>query len=369
MHASSAASAEVIDLSSGNDSLLSVDTNDTSVHILSATIGVATPGRRASVRRISAICLTPDTPDLPSPSALLGVEPTRAPRQSLLVRSPTLAHKEDGVVGMLSRSEALDMPSSPPVPPSDDEIVCAFVDDESVSPPPPDFSSQFVASAVGPFQLDMATSILGRPRALDSESGASAVSTDILDSSSEDEYRRIFGSQRLVRRAQSMDDAVTISTDPPRLPSADSRTLHSDGLLPNTSSDSLSLPWLTGPIMRPPHLQQQPGGVKRSRRERDAEKREERERIKMQRMVERAQREQQRLAERAINSANRKKVDVRTLLHDMTVVADPGLPGMFSGQPPPSDPASTASEVDSVHPLFGALQQEGVAWRTEQMSP
>ncbi|KAJ1724064.1 hypothetical protein LPJ53_001638 [Coemansia erecta] len=408
MCASPAPPTEVIDLSSGDDSFASGDPNDTSVHIVSETIRtdtgtpdrhplVATPGHVAapSARRISAaICLTPDTPDLPSPSALLGVETAaRAPRQSLLVRSPTLMLSEhapasDGFRGLLTRREALEMPSSPPVAPGDDDDdddVYAFID-ERVSPeldvyPEFDTASAAAAAVAGPPVLDMGTSMLGRPRVPVAESGGSAASTDVLDSSSsEDEYRRLFGSQRrLTRRTLSMDDEVlSISTDPSRLPSAASRALHSDGPADlSHSSDSLSIPWLAG-LASNPALLQTAGGTKRSRREREAERREERERQKLMRLEERAARERQRLVERGIVGANRKKVDVAELLRDMTVVADPGLLGVLGQQQPQPQPEDQAAASDAgegegaaagEHPVFGLLEREGVAWRAEPLSP
>ncbi|KAJ2782712.1 hypothetical protein GGI15_002828 [Coemansia interrupta] len=375
---------EVIDLSSGSDIAAIADINDTSVHVVSETIRTAsTPGHMAapSARRISAaICLTPDTPDLPSPSALLGVETTRAPRQSLLVRSPTLLHTgytPDDTLGLLTRREALEMPSSPPELPGDDDDddeVLAFVD-ERVSPPP-DAYRGFRASLEGPVVLDVGSSMLGRPRAPALDSEGSALSTDVLDSSDEEGgYRRLFGPQKLARRAQSMDDEVlSISTDPSRLPSsvgAAGRVLQSEGPVDTCSSDSLSIPWLAG-LASSRALLQAPGGAKRSRREREAERREERERQRALRAEERRQREQLRLVERGINGANRKKADVAELLRDMTVVADPGLGG-FGQQQRETGDAQDTDEGDGsaadMHPVFGVLQQAGVTWRAESQSP
>ncbi|KAJ1844504.1 hypothetical protein LPJ70_002917, partial [Coemansia sp. RSA 2708] len=88
----------------------------------------STPIRSHGHRICAAGQLTPGTPELPSPSMLLG--PSSNPPSS-----PTKRPRESGAsfagadTELLSRQAALDLPSSPPLLPDSDDDDCRILDE------------------------------------------------------------------------------------------------------------------------------------------------------------------------------------------------------------------------------------------------
>ncbi|KAJ1893050.1 hypothetical protein LPJ66_005986, partial [Kickxella alabastrina] len=359
-----------------------------------------------------SLILSPGTPDLPSPSTLLG-----APRR-LSSRRPSSQHvlsphilsqpptrRESPNIGniIFTREEALELPSSPPLAAADDEIDSMdrwrLPNGFNSSPPLPRFSDDFAdnfddndCQILDDFidaqahvdgaalsetsrmphvpRLNMATSILGRPL-IPSNYSDSSVATDILSSSENEENQVLHGQRRFSRRAMSMDDEVySIATDlslPPSNARAH-RLIHSDG--PDyinsadnnySSSSSLNIPWLVG---GPPQTRITQSmslttdiGRQSSRVEKEAGRCALAEKRIAERAEKRQRKEREREFQRGLSSANKKKVDFKDLARDMTLVADPGLLQLL-GEPKRTASATTAidGEGTSEHAAAASLE-------------
>ncbi|KAJ1828321.1 hypothetical protein LPJ56_001180 [Coemansia sp. RSA 2599] len=364
-------SADIIDLTS--DISGASDTNDDSILLVSET-PARLPGTANRARGVvsAATHQTPETPDLPSPSLLL--------QQTSDVGSLGVAGTPTNVAGRpdcssssssskrrgLSRVEALELPSSPPMAALDDLGEPAFIAAPWNSEPE-DLAEEYrTSSPLGDitreFCLD--TRLLGgRPRdCVRSAAGSSEATTEILTSSDDEEEERTSeaGLGNCLKRARSMDDEIySVSSGLDLRIDGIRRELYSDGpgLSGSSSSDGvgLDLCWTKSPA-KPPSRLQLSDGRRAGRAQREMERQRQRERRQRDREQTRELRQQERKYQKTLVGINRKRVDPKELLQDTTVVMDPGL---FSILGLSDSPDNQVCEL---------LLADKVGWRLEKLS-
>ncbi|KAJ1821140.1 hypothetical protein LPJ75_000776, partial [Coemansia sp. RSA 2598] len=364
-------SADIIDLTS--DISGASDTNDDSILLVSET-PARLPGTANRARGVvsAATHQTPETPDLPSPSLLL--------QQTSDVGSLGVAGTPTNVAGRpdcssssssskrrgLSRVEALELPSSPPMAALDDLGEPAFIAAPWNSEPE-DLAEEYrTSSPLGDitreFCLD--TRLLGgRPRdCVRSAAGSSEATTEILTSSDDEEEERTSeaGLGNCLKRARSMDDEIySVSSGLDLRIDGIRRELYSDGpgLSGSSSSDGvgLDLCWTKSPA-KPPSRLQLSDGRRAGRAQREMERQRQRERRQRDRAQTRELRQQERKYQKTLVGINRKRVDPKELLQDTTVVMDPGL---FSILGLSDSPDNQVCEL---------LLADKVGWRLEKLS-
>ncbi|KAJ2726643.1 hypothetical protein GGI07_000366 [Coemansia sp. Benny D115] len=392
--------AQVIALSSDDTDQLSSSELE-SVHIYTPTRETnaasvttpahlsARPSRSLAARRVSGFpALTPDTPDtlnLPSPSMLL--MPSAVPNKTHTPPPPTFQHETptrgplvqaaaDIGLGLLSREEALELPSSPPVCILEDDS--ASVAEWRISSPSLGESPQASPRelpGMSPLFANMATSTLGRPLATarHGSPGAQDVLTDSLDSSDDESprWRRPLAGAKHI----SSPKASSTAADPPQ-PAASvapkgpfSRLLHSDGAgmsQPLSSrSSSLGSFWKIQDAPRTPMFlrtqsmtaatpdRQSGGGSEAARREEAARRR-------AAKAAEKQQREEQRQFQRSLSAVNHARTDPKDLLPDTTLLVASGLLAAL-GMSKQADNSATPLALEP-------LQDAGVAWRAENLA-
>ncbi|KAJ2655629.1 hypothetical protein IW148_005967 [Coemansia sp. RSA 1199] len=326
-----------------------------------------TPAVRSRIDCTSDI-RAPDTPDLPSPSLLLG-----APKRPMT--SPTTLSRTIP----MSRQMALDLPSSPPL--SNDDLLefldarvesddCHILDDVGVRAESDgwsdldDIQSARVRSgeqAVGvEFSDAVATEILGS-ESEDSDDGrindllarASALTkslrgtkealikeTEPLIKKSGGPIKNINGPTNSAalgpgRRAYSATEPVSVSTLDTSLPPSEARDRR--GLL--DSSSSVHIPWSDG---IPETVCSQAVTRKEKRTNHD-------------RTLLQERKKQEREFARGVSLANRKKVDAAELARNVTIVVDPGVLHLLK-----------AKDMDASHAVFGKCKESEMQVRVEK---
>ncbi|KAJ2481638.1 hypothetical protein IWW56_001656 [Coemansia sp. RSA 2131] len=326
-----------------------------------------TPAVRSRIDCTSDI-RAPDTPDLPSPSLLLG-----APKRPMT--SPTTLSRTIP----MSRQMALDLPSSPPL--SNDDLLelldarvesddCHILDDVDAWAESDgwldldDIRSARVRNgkqAVGvEFSDAVATEILGS-ESEDSDDGrindllarASALTkslrgtkealikeTEPLIKKPGGPIKNINGptnsaALRPGRRAYSATEPVSVSTLDTSLPPSEARDRR--GLL--DSSSSVHIPWSDG---MPEAVCSQAVTRKEKRTNHD-------------RTLLQERKKQEREFARGVSLANRKKVDAAELARNVTIVVDPGVLHLLK-----------AKDVDASHAVFGKCKESEMQVRVEE---
>ncbi|KAJ2497803.1 hypothetical protein GGH96_004803 [Coemansia sp. RSA 1972] len=306
-----------------------------------------TPNVRARIECTPNV-RAPDTPDLPSPSLLLGL-----PRHST---SPTTTRTQ------MTRQMALDLPSSPPVSTDLLEFLDARVESDDCRILDPGAESD------GWSDLDDIRSSRVRREVVGVEF-SDAVATEILGSESEDSddgrindllarasalTKSLRGTKEALitepgpikpngpakssilgptRRAYSATEAVSVSTLDTSLPPSEAPNRN----LP--SSSSVHLPW-SDDVTETTCSQ----AVTRK------EKRTGKDRALLQ-----EQKKQEREFARGVSQANRKKVDASELARNITIVVDPGVLHLLK-----------AKDIDSSHLVFAKCTESEMQVRVEE---
>ncbi|KAJ2078371.1 hypothetical protein H4R24_004521 [Coemansia sp. RSA 988] len=378
---------EIIELLSddSSDDGIGVQTTQPKGTITPARVISSSGVRTATSRPDTSIDVaTPNTPDLPSPSMLLGA-------RSIVSQSPTR---------IMSRQAALDLPSSPPLM-DDNELDVLEYDIEndlrSPSPATPHYNvgggytsvlelsdddcqllddiinaqdsqsaedlSQFLnSSTLEPPRLLGGRSTLGHVPAMTDFSDA--VATDILGSSSEESDKEdptedtlsddVYSSRAkellnraailtkslrlpgrdtptpgmLNRRVHSADnEALSVSTlDTSPLPSlfnrASKRATEAGGSSDILdSSSSVHIPWRTESELAVVSCSQAVTQKERLKSERAKETKQKR----LERAMAKERRAKEKEFAKGVSLANRKKVDAKEIARDMTLLVDPGV--------------------------------------------
>ncbi|KAJ1757931.1 hypothetical protein LPJ58_003052 [Coemansia sp. RSA 1591] len=295
----------------------------------------------------------PDTPDLPSPSLLLGLprHPTTSP--TIPTRTP------------MPRQMALDLPSSPPLSNALLEFLDARVESDDCH------ILDIGAESDGWSDLDNIRSARVHNRERTGVEFSDAVATEILGSESEDSddgrindllarasaltkslrgakealidtgpTKNVNGLAHAVlgpgRRAYSATEPVSVSTLDTSLPPSEVHDRR--GLL--DSSSSVHIPWSDG-VPEPVSCSQ---AVTRK------EKRTGKDRALLQ-----ERKRQEREFARGVSLANRKKIDASELARNVTIVVDPGVLHLLK-----------AKDVDSSHAVFGKCTESEMQVRIEE---
>ncbi|KAJ2345245.1 hypothetical protein GGF43_005271, partial [Coemansia sp. RSA 2618] len=317
---------------------------------------------------VSSERVAPDTPELPSPSLLLG-----APRRS--TSSPTKQPRSTTTT-LLSRQTVLALPSSPPLCDTSDPLF-HLIDTRSNGNDDNDdngdddahFLDKIIQAQTDewsdPGGLLGSRGLLGGTRVFGTTGPVNAgpefsdaVATEILGSDSSDSDGANDGGDARIkdllarasaltkslrktdipRRAYSASEAVSITTLDTSLPPS----IEHNGLDHSSSSSSVHIPWSEDGSDIIAFSQ--------------AETRKERE--KQQKQLLKEQKRKEKAFARGVSTANRKRVEVSELMHDMTMVVDPGvLKHMRNGDD---------DEGDSTHAVFAKCREQGVRVRVEE---
>ncbi|KAJ2309226.1 hypothetical protein IWW52_003111 [Coemansia sp. RSA 2704] len=346
---------------------------------------LSTPIRSHGHRICAAGQLTPGTPELPSPSMLLG--PSSNPPSS-----PTKRPRESGAsfagadTELLSRQAALDLPSSPPLLPDSDDDDCRILD-EIINAQQPGPESEPWSD----FDDLAAPRVFGSRHQLAMVEFSDAVATEILDSDSseggdneldsdsriEDLLARASALTKSLRAAQGPSqspeparraasasvEAVSVSTlDTSPLPSElhgrrpPARLAHRERSDPvDGSSSSVHIPWAAEGESDVVACSQ--AVTQKEKRQREAEAR------RAEKARARQRREQEKQFARGMSQANKKRVDARELAKDMTVAVDPGVLELL---PTPRAAGSGDEGAESTdHGLFARCKESGIGCRVE----
>ncbi|KAJ2401901.1 hypothetical protein GGI23_001083 [Coemansia sp. RSA 2559] len=240
-------------------------------------------------RRISVL---PETPDLPSPSVFLGKEPD----EESLPPTPISLHTSLLLCqgARMCREDAMNIPSSPPLPMVDSDSNDCLVLDDFISANGLDGSPFRLSSA------EHAPPFMGRPAASVEFSDAT---TELLSSSSDDEPLGLLCD---TEAHMPFVNSRAMSSHPTRIVFK-TRTA-------SLASDPLSRVEVPPVAYRP--LRSSPPRTTKTTT--DANRRERARRIQ-------EQKERERQFARDLSAANKKKLEAKDIASDVTVVVDPRL--------------------------------------------
>ncbi|KAJ1645354.1 hypothetical protein LPJ64_003057 [Coemansia asiatica] len=301
--------SDIISLSSQTDDA------DQSILVVSETPTARAPRyteKATGTRDTIAACLAPETPDLPSPSRLLG--PATRTDSSDCGRS-------------LSRTEALQLPSSPPsmlLPLSSDDVASEHA---SLLKSP-------LGDITGEFNFDLNTTRLERPYL--GPIDLSEATTEILSSSDDDEEEN-----NNLARARSMSDAVYNVAEV-----EDSGGLFGEPWSEGSglTSSGLGLSWL-----RPSNIRSRV-----SRANREMERQRQRDRRQREMDETRQRREHEKQYQRSLAGINKKRVDAKELLQDTAVILDPGVFALLG--------------LAKDNLVCEQISEESIGWRLEKLA-